>query len=205
LAGRLLARRGHRVEPADAGRFLSTEAIEEQLAIRNCANVAATLDGWCIRTGRTITEADVEPTTWEMAQRGRAHSAPELAGALSAIQSHGRRLSNWLAASFDVLLSPTMAEPPPPIGDFRRDPNPLWPLERARPFTAFTLPFNVSGGPAISLPLHWSAEGSPIGVQLAAPYGREDRLLRLAKQLELDHPWAHRRPALLDDEGNLDE
>jgi amidase len=87
-----------------------------------------------------------------------------------------------------------MAEPPPRLGELRRDEDPTWSVQRARPFVAFTLPFNISGQPAISLPVHWSAEGLPVGVQIAAAYGREDLLLRVAAQLEAARPWAHRRP-----------
>jgi amidase len=62
-------------------------------------------------------------------------------------------------------------------------------------FTSFTAPFNASGNPAISVPLHWSAQGLPIGIQLAARYGEEATLLRVAAQLEQARPWAQRRPA----------
>jgi len=74
--------------------------------------------------------------------------------------------------------------------------DPLRGFRRALPFVTFTSPFNITGQPAISLPLHWSASGLPIGVQLVAPWGREDLLLRIAGQLETARPWASRRPAV---------
>jgi amidase len=81
------------------------------------------------------------------------------------------------------------------IGEFDSPPeNPLHGLLRAAALVPFTPPFNASGQPAISLPLHWNAQGLPIGVQLVAPYGREDVLLRVAAQLEEAAPWADRRP-----------
>jgi amidase len=193
IAATLLAGLGHDVQPA-SGALLATHEIEDDLAVRNAANVAAALDGWSARTGHPIAEGDVEPTTWELAQRGRCQSAARLARALGALQTHGRALSAWLEEHYDLLLSPTMAEPPPRIGELRRHEDPMWPVERARPLIAFTLPFNISGQPAISLPLHCNAGGLPIGVQLAAAYGREDLLLRVASQLEAAQPWAHRRP-----------
>ena len=67
-------------------------------------------------------------------------------------------------------------------------------MRRAGRFAAFTPPFNMSGQPAISLPLHWNEAGLPIGVQLVAAYGREDVLVRVAAQLEAAHPWTDRRP-----------
>jgi len=68
------------------------------------------------------------------------------------------------------------------------------PIDRAVPFAVFTAGFNATGQPAISLPLHWSADGLPIGVQLVAAYGREDLLIRVASQLEQARPWAERGP-----------
>ena len=69
-------------------------------------------------------------------------------------------------------------------------------MRRSATWVVYTPPFNMSGQPAISLPLHWSDAGLPIGVQLVAGYGREDVLVRIASQLEAAHPWAERHPAL---------
>jgi amidase len=201
-AAALLADHGHYVDVADPA-FLSTGQIDEDLAVRNGVNVASALDAWARRTGAALTEADVEPTTWELAQRARGYSAARLAGALAALQAHGRRTAAWIAQRYELLLSPTVAEPPPPLGEFRRDDDPMWPVERSRPFTVFTLPFNISGQPAISLPLHWSSAGLPIGIQLAAPYAREDLLLSVAGQLETACPWWHRRPVPESDLGEF--
>ncbi|CNJ51382.1 amidase [Mycobacterium tuberculosis] len=84
-----------------------------------------------------------------------------------------------------------MAEPPPLLTEFENNPeHPTAPQRRAGQFAAFTPPFNMSGQPAINLPLHRNADGLPIGIQLAADYGREDVLIRVAAQLESAYPWA---------------
>jgi amidase len=94
-----------------------------------------------------------------------------------------------------VLVTPTMGEPPACLGELAPDTDDvLGTLTRMGAYAMFTSPFNITGQPAISLPLHWSADGLPIGVQLVAAYGREDVLIRLASQLEQARPWADRRP-----------
>ena len=93
--------------------------------------------------------------------------------------------------------SADVAEPPVPLGTFDPAPgNPLAGFMRAASFTPFTPPLNVTGQPAISLPLAQSADGLPVGVQLIAAYGREDLLIRVATQLEGAVPWAQRRPPI---------
>ena len=96
---------------------------------------------------------------------------------------------------FDVYLTPVMGMPPPPIGWI--DTVGLEPREvnrrQAQAFP-FTPPFNMSGQPAINVPVEWTDAGLPVGIQLVAGYGREDVLLRVAGQLEAAKPWAHRTP-----------
>jgi amidase len=99
-----------------------------------------------------------------------------------------------------LLLTPTCASAPPRLGHFDAPSgNPLEGFAKAAPVSVMTSPFNVTGQPAISLPLHWSESGLPIGVQLVAATGREDVLLRVAAQLEQAQPWAHRRPPVFAD------
>jgi amidase len=117
--------------------------------------------------------------------------------AQSAIVAYRRAVQSWWTQGWDLLLTPTLAEPPLPIGEIRNDPDsPMAPLLRSGRFVPFTPTFNTSGQPAISLPLYWNAEGLPIGEQLVAAYGREDVLIRVAAQLETAAPWAHRRPTI---------
>ena len=104
-------------------------------------------------------------------------------------------MQGWWAQGWDLLLTPTLAEVPLALGTIHNDSeNLMAPTVRSGQFVPFTPPFNTSGQPAISLPLHCSAEGLPVGVQLVAAYGREDVLIRIASQLEQAAPWADRRP-----------
>jgi amidase len=150
-------------------------------------------------TGSPVTEADVEPTTWFIAEAGRAVSAGDLLEAMRQLSLLTRKMAAWwtpVAAGgggHDLLITPTLMVPPPRLGWFSPEEGPLEALIRASTMTALTLPFNITGQPAISLPLHWDG-GLPIGVQLVAAYGREDLLLRVAGQLEGLMPWGDRRP-----------
>ena len=97
-------------------------------------------------------------------------------------------------AAYDVVLTPTCGEPPTPLGAYEPDSDPLSPLYRAAPIAAFTAALNVTGQPAMSVPLVWNRAGLPIGVQFFARFGDDATLFRLAGQLEQARPWAARRP-----------
>jgi amidase len=104
-------------------------------------------------------------------------------------------VSWWSGAGYDLLLTPTCAEPPPVLGDVvGTAENPLHGFGRATAFAIYTAPFNVTGQPAASVPLYWSAAGLPIGVQLVAAPFAEDLLFRIGAQLESARPWRDRRP-----------
>ena len=152
--------------------------------------------------GRTLTADDVEPVNWAQRDYAAQLSASQYAMALAAVGQYRRHVQGWWADGWDLLLTPTLAAPPLPIGGLYGDQgdgvdksNPMAPSIRAGRFVAFTPQFNASGQPAISLPLHWNDDGLPIGVQLVAAYGREDLLIRIASQLEAASPWADRHPA----------
>jgi len=113
--------------------------------------------------------------------------------ALTRLQLRARRLvSFW--AEHDLLLTPTLARPPVPVGWDTAPDDPWEQFDRAVAFTPFTAAFNVTGQPAASLPLHWSEGGLPIGVQLVGPPLGDALLLRISSQLEAARPWAGRRP-----------
>lgn len=195
-AATLLESLGHHVEPGfpapmgDASFGQKFSALWSTNMGAACARIEATL-------GRPLADGDIELVNKVQADFAKHFSAVDLSMAQSAIVDLRRAVQGWWADGWDLLLTPTMAAPPTPIGWFTNDPaSPMAPLMRAGEFVPFTPTFNSSGQPAISLPLHWTPEGLPIGVQLVAAYGREDLLLRVASQLESAQPWAHRRPTL---------
>jgi amidase len=196
-AAKLLESLGHRVDAIGAATLDDPDYITHFITNWAAGNAWA-LDYWARRTGRAIGADDVEPLTWALAELGRSSSAPAWLTAREWLQAHARSVADlWSGpAGIDLLLTPTIAEPPPPLGTFDSPPdNPLAGLFRAAEVVPFTPVFNVSGQPAISLPLHID-DGLPIGVQLVAPFGAEDVLLRVAAQLEQALTWPVLAPRL---------
>jgi amidase len=186
---------GHTV--VDAGpAALDEQTLLDSFIVVLAAEATTGLELLATVAGREVTEADVEPLTWSYAELGKSLTAAQHVTAIAALQSWARRtMSWWFDDGFDLLLTPTMAEPPPLLGDLAYDPEHAGREgARATPFACFTLPFNVTGQPAMSVPLTWSASGLPIGSQLVAMTGREDLLIKVAAQLEAAHPWAGRIP-----------
>jgi amidase len=194
-AAALLEELGHSVEVSHPSEMDDPELISTFL-VNWTAGVDWNLKYWSGVIGRELGPDDVEPCTWALAEQGRTHSAGDLLRATEKAQRASRGIASWWADDgFDLLLTPTCAEPPPRLGEFDAPPdNPAAPLLRAIPFGTFTAGFNTTGQPAISLPLHVSTDGLPIGVHLVAAYGREDLLLRVAAQVEQARPWADRTP-----------
>lgn len=192
-AAKLLEGLGHNVDENGPAIGTSPDLIETFLT-RWYAGVTEVVDQLGLLLGRRLTPDDVEPLTWAMAGEGRRRHAGEYLAAVSQHQAIGRMLGLWFDAGHDLLLTPTLGEPPPPLGSFADDPeDPLRRIQRGVKIAAFTALINATGNPAISLPLEMS-DGLPIGIQLVAPLGREDVLLRVAAQLEEAHPWAERVP-----------
>jgi len=156
------------------------------------------LNYWGEKLGRPVTAEDVEPLTWALAEMGQPISADQYVQTITWLHGFSRRISSWWENGFDVLLTPTLAEPPPRLGEFAAPPeDPLGGLLRSLPIAAFTSAFNVTGQPAVSLPLYWNDESLPIGTQLIAAPGREDILIQVASQLEAARPWADRWPPVV--------
>ena len=160
-------------------------------------NTAQALASWGRVVGREVEAADVEPLTWALAERGRQVSAPDYVGIVEYVHAFGRRMASWWQDGFDLLLTPTQAAPPPSIGHVNSSVDePVRGFVRAAPYGVFTMLFNLTGQPAISLPGHWSDEGLPVGAQLVAASGHDDLLLRVAAQVEESAPWSDRLPPI---------
>jgi amidase len=202
-AARLLESLGHTVEPVSPAALDETELLGLFLVVLT-THVMWDVGELGRLAGQEIGPDDVEPLTWTYYEMGKEHSAIAYLNAITEAHRWTRRVASWFSGpreqstGFDLLLTPTMAEPPPEIGDVVGTKDDPWHgMARATPFASYCAPFNVTGQPAMSVPLYWEASRDlPIGVQLVADHGREDLLLRVAAQLEAARPWADRRPTV---------
>jgi amidase len=211
----LLESLGHHVveaePPADRDRF------NRAFLTMVCGEVHADLMDAAQAIGRSATPADVEYTTWALNLLGGAISAGEFVHAEHYLRSSARRIGEFFE-SFDLLLTPTLSVPPFPTGSLQPPAHEralikilgrlragnvlkmLGALEKSAEKVFDVIPweplFNVSGQPAMSVPLYWNAQNLPIGVHFVARYGDEATLFRVASQLEQARPWMNRRPPL---------
>ncbi len=189
----LLESLGHAVEPGGPAAMFESELVPVFKVIV-AADTEATFRAFELLLGRPIEDEEIEPRNVAYRQAGRELNAVEYLNARAWIGMWSRQMAEWWSA-FDILVTPTLGAPPPPLGWFTNE-GPDVEDQRIVSFIPYTAQFNMTGQPAISLPLHWSAEGLPVGVQFVSAYGREDLLVRLAAQLEEAAPWADRRPVV---------
>ena len=195
---RLLEALGHDVEAVDLP-ALDDAAYAEVTGSMFPVFLAREIDRWSRVLGREIQLSELEPFNAQMAEGGRRVSGAQYLAATEAANRYSRGLAAWWDpdapnGGWDILVTPQLGAPPPRIGELGPDSDPEVCFARMGVLGAFTMPFNLTGQPAVSLPLHWNDAGLPIGVQFAAAYGREDVLLRLAAQVEAAQPWADRHP-----------
>ncbi len=193
--GKLLESLGHVVEPA-----WPEALLEEEHGVRTGALgwivFRMALRGLSKLLGRPVEQDDVEPYLWTLARTELPSVATEdFLEAAGWQLDWAWRVTQWWASGFDLLLTPTVCEPPATLAEMTPPPDKPWKLiKRIGQQVAFTQPFNLTGQPAISLPLHWTPEGLPVGIQLVAALGREDLLLQVASQLEEARPWKDHYP-----------
>jgi amidase len=193
-AARLLDAQGHHLEetpldfvPADLGTAF-------RLVIG--ANTRMAVDSYASTKKRQPSAEQFERITWMYYEAGNQSTAADYVRAVAVLHRTGRMIAEFFQR-YDLLLTPTLPRPPERLGVF--DMNTSDPDSYGKAvalFTSFTAPFNVSGNPAVSIPLHWNAQGLPIGIQLAGRYADEATLLRVASQLEQAAPWFDRTPPL---------
>lgn len=194
--GALLESLGHHVEPGWPS-VLADPALGQSFGAMWSTNMGVSLRRFADALGRELSADDVELMNWAQAEFAKNVSGVDYALALAAASSFRRAVQSWWTEGWDVLLTPTLSEPPIPVGTIANSTErAMAPLVRSGEWVTFTNQFNMSGQPAISLPLHRTASGLPVGIQLVAAYGREDLLIRLASQLEAAQPWAHLTPDL---------
>ena len=164
---------------------LSDPALWKAAATVLAVNLAVEVDTWSAKIGRRLTDTDLEETTWRHVTAGRGVGAVELLAAQSLLIEHTAVSETWWER-FDLLITPTTASAPTLLGEYAKG------YESGRG-SVFTRPFNITGQPAISLPLGWPDDELPRGVQLIAPIERDDLLITVAAALESAQPWAQRR------------
>jgi Asp-tRNA(Asn)/Glu-tRNA(Gln) amidotransferase A subunit family amidase len=187
---RLLESLGHIVTEADPA--LDLDFVAEFWRMNASVGAHVVLSRREAQLSRKLTQDDVEPVTWAAYHAGAKVSAVAFSKAIQEVQLMGRKLATF-HLDYDLLLTPTLAQRPVKLGHLSMvvdDVDAYW--TRLFRFIPFTPQQNLSGQPAISLPLHWTDDGLPIGVQFAGRFGDEATLLRLAAQLEQAAPWAHR-------------
>jgi amidase len=141
-----------------------------------------------------VEKEQVEPLTWALAQMGLKYDAADYLIAVQTIQRMARGISSFFD-EYDIWLTPTLAEPPVPLGTFDSPPdNPIKGFTRSGEFVPFTPICNATGQPAMSVPLFWNDDNLPVGTHFVGRFGDEAILFRLAAQLEEARPWAGRRP-----------
>ncbi len=152
------------------------------------------IDSLAMLTGKKPKEEDFEPLTWALYEMGKALSAPAYLQSITMLQIMGRTIAAF-HEQYDAWLTPTLAAPPPPLGYFDAEPgNPMAGFTKAADYVPFTPVQNVTGQPAMSVPLYWTKDGLPLGAHFATKAGGEGLLFRLASQLEEARPWAGRIP-----------
>ena len=211
----LLEQLGHNVEEAQPD--VNGHALAKGLVVMYSGEIAAVIDDLKLLLGRKVRPSDVETMTWTVGLLGRSFSAGRFVKAKREWELAGRIMGRF-HKNFDLYLTPTVAYPPVKIGELA-----LKPIEKAllKPINALGLgrlliasgitdklavenlaktPFtqlaNFTGQPAMSVPLYWTPDGLPCGVQFMGRYGDEATLLRLAAQLEKAQPWFDKRPQI---------
>lgn len=192
-AAKALEELGHSVEEHDMP--LAANDGWKTYTDMTCVQTAATFGVLEGLVGRPVTRDDVEPVTWAIIERGRATSGIAHANQVEQIRQLSRAIAGDLSP-YDIFVTPTLTQLPRPLGFYDMSETDLDRYNAKWTDSVFAFPFNISGQPAISLPLHWTPDGIPVGVQLVGRYGDEATVLAVSTQLEQHMPWKDRRPPI---------
>jgi amidase len=191
---RLLESLGHDVEEASPP-LNGMEIMQAQGTVIS-ANIAAAIDEAAALHGRAARSDDVEKANWYRVERAREVDSSAYAKAMVVVHQVGRTMAGFME-NYDVLLQPTVSQPPLLLDTVNLDREDLDAMFRDLiGFVPFTGAFNITGQPSMNVPLFWNAGGLPIGTMFTAKFGDEPTLFRLAAQLEQARPWADKRPTI---------
>lgn len=194
-AAKLCESLGHHVEEKDM--TLDWDVFWRHYTNMTAVQTAAAFQASAPFVGHEVQEGEIAPTLWDIAQHGKAISGVKHAGDIDALRMIARAMVQEMSA-YDVHLMPVMGQPPRPhhYYDMQIPDSGKYNFEIMGPDCTFTAPFNNNGLPAISVPLHMTSDGLPIGVQIVGQECGEALLLRLASQFEQAKPWKDRRPPI---------
>jgi amidase len=194
-AAALCADLGHTVEEDPPTEKIAAGRFSRAFTTIWLATVSWAIRDWAKRTGIEPSEELYEAHTWKMYSLDKNRSPSDLFLAIQEMHAMSREIMTHYNP-YDVWLTPTLTQPPQPLGYFDYDKaEPRRGTERMEDIPRFTAVANFTGQPGITLPLHWTKEGLPVGIQLLGRYADEATILRLATQLEAAKPWADRWPA----------
>lgn len=192
-AAELCADLGHEVE--ERAPDYDAMRLWTNLTTILASGVSWAMQDWARRLERPLNRDLFEPFVWAFGERGRSLSATDYLLAVQDLQAEVRNYSRFFE-SYDLWLTPTLGTPPVPLGTLKYEGDPVELRRRTARFSPFTYIANATGQPTLSLPLHWSEAGIPIGVHMTARMGDESTLLRIAAQLERAKPWSDRLPTV---------
>lgn len=193
-AAKLCESLGHKVEEARLP--IEFAAMRESFLTLINVSIARVLDDRAKTLGRALIQEDVEPVTWFMMQNGLQTNGVAYSRAIANIHQVGLTMAKFMQG-YDVILSPTLAKPPVPLGLLSLSPESIATFSKeVGEFGPYTSLYNVTGQPSMSVPLHWTPDGLPVGVMFSGRFGEDALLIRLAAQLEKAKPWAGRKPKI---------
>lgn len=194
-AAKLCQELGHHVEEASPD-LKFADQLTNWFTVVWTAGLVSTIELISMINGKKPDPNDYETLTWTLYEVGKKFSAGDYLSTITMLQMMSRQVAGFMQ-DYDVILTPTLGQPPVPLGTF--DPpegNPMAAFSKSAEFVPYTPVCNVTGQPAMTVPLHWNGDGLPVGSHFVGRFGDEATLFRLSAQLEQARPWADRRSPL---------